>query len=218
VGAAPYPSGRFTLEPHWREDYSALVATAREKWQAVFGRAHALATRGNASQIAPRCFGCDTTYKRAAAYLADVGQVEDWGCGAGYFKRFVPEDRYRGIDLDPSAGCDQVADLATYNSETDGILLRHVLEHDLRWQSILRNAMASFRRRMVLVVFTPFVRETGARGPSASANEFPAEIHFCRGDLVREFRGAAFRLEENIRTDSPFGREHVFYLSKDGPA
>ena len=44
------------------------------------------------------------------------------------------------------------------------------------------------------------------------------EIHFCRGDLVREFRGVAFRLEENIPTDSPFGREHVFYLCKDGPA
>jgi hypothetical protein len=87
-----------------------------------------------------------------AAYLTRGGRVEDWGCGTAYFKRFVPDRCYCGIDRDPSASRDLAADLAGYTSTTDGIFLRHVLEHDPRWQSNLRNALASFRRRMVLVV------------------------------------------------------------------
>ena len=51
-------------------------------------------------------------------------------------------------------------DLADYISTPDGIFMHHVLEHDLRWRIILRNALTSFRRRMVLVVHTPFVRAT----------------------------------------------------------
>jgi glycosyltransferase involved in cell wall biosynthesis len=219
LGVAPAASGRFTLRPHWREDYAALVAAAREKWKADSGGRHTSAMRQD-NQSRPKRFGCDTTYKRAASYLSGVGRVEDWGCGSAYFKRFVPDGCYCGIDHDPSACCDQIADLATYASETDGIILRHVIEHDQGWQSILRNALASFRRRMVLILHTPFVRATTLHfcKEDSVLRQFPPEIHFCRGDLVREFRGVAFRLEENVRTDSPFGREHVFYLSKDGPA
>jgi hypothetical protein len=208
LGAAPAPAGRFTLRPHWREDYPALVGAARAQWHAA-----SESLPGQGQQIRPRRSGCDTTYKRGAAYLSGVGRVEDWGCGTAYFRRFVPAGCYWGIDRDPAACCDQTADLAGYTSATDGIFLRHVLEHDLRWRGILRNALASFRRRMVLVVATPFVRATTEHRRS----EGP-EIHFCRADLVRELRGVAFRLEENVRTDSPFGREHVFYLCKDGPA
>ena len=132
----------------------------------------------------------------------------------------MPAGSYRGIDEKPSPCCDVVADLAAYTSEADGILLRHVLEHDLRWRQPLRNAIQSFRRRMVLVVSTPFVRATEdhrkANGPGSGADV--TEIRFCRADLVREFAGCSFRLEENIATDSPFGREHVFYVAKGGPA
>src|SRR5262249_1974377 len=212
LGTAPAPAGLFALRPHWREDYPALVAAARAQWQAADGR--------DGGQARPRRPGCDTTYKRGAAYLAGVGRVEDWGCGTAYFKRFVPPGQYLGIDRDASGGCDQVADLAGYTSTTAGIFLRHVLEHDPRWRSILRNALASFRRRMVVVVHTPFVRATVEhhRTEGRTSGGSVPEIHFCRADLVREFRGVSFRLEENVQTDSPFGREHVFYLRKDGPA
>ena len=219
LGKAPATPGQFALKPHWREDYSAIVAAAREQWQ-VDSSAAPEASEGRLSPAPPRGFGCDTTFKRAAAYLSDIGHVEDWGCGTAYFKRFVPDGRYCGIDHDPLASYDKLAELATYRSTADGVLLRHVLEHDLRWQSILRNAIASFSRRMVVVVHTPFVRSTAPRarqGDPIPGDSSP-EIHFCRGDLVREFLGMPFRLEENIRTDSAYGREHVFYLSKDGPA
>jgi hypothetical protein len=113
-----------------------------------------------------------------------------------------------------------VADLADYTSTTDGLVLRHVLEHDRRWPLILRNALASFRRRMVLVVSTPFVRATAEsrRESAPDSDAKPIQIHFCRRDLVAEFDGIPFRLEENVATDSPYGREHIFYLCKDGPA
>ena len=223
LSTAPAPTGRFTLQPHWREDYSALVAAAGAGWEPERnGPAPGtdVADTSATEKPRPRRSGCDTTYKRGAAYLAGVGQVEDWGCGTAYFKRFVPAGCYRGIDHDPNACCDEVADLAGYISVTDGIFVRHVLEHDLRWRSILRNALASFRRRMLLVVYTPFVRATEdhRRVDGAAHGTSLPEIHFCRGDLVREFRDVHFRLEENLPTDSPFGREHVFYLRKDGPA
>jgi hypothetical protein len=192
------------------------VAAARAQGHAAPG---GVSTRGEYGGQARR-LDCDATYRRGAAYLAGVGLVEDWGCGAAHFKRFVPAGCYRGVDGRPSASCDVAADLAAYSSAADGIFLRHALEHDLRWRRILRNALASFRRRMVLVVSTPFVRSTeehhrvAGAAPGAS---LPA-IRFCRRDLVREFGRIPFRLEENVASGSPFGREHVFYLCKEGPA
>ena len=219
LGAAAAAAGRFLLRPHWREDYAMKVATALARWRI---ESHWPAARGDCQgrPTRPRRDGCDTTFKRGAKYLSGVGRIEDWGCGTAYFKRFVPVGCYWGIDHDPSADRDQAADLASYTSTTDGLFLRHVLEHELRWRSVLHNALASFRRRMVLVVYTPFVRATAEHHRverPAGSTSFP-EIHFCRGELVRELRGVSFRLEENIPTDSPFGREHVFYLCKDGPA
>jgi glycosyltransferase involved in cell wall biosynthesis len=219
LGEAPVAAGRFQLRPHWREDYSALVAAATARWRIESAQRPACGC-GPDGRAGRRRAGCDTTYKRAAAYLDGIGRVEDWGCGAAYFRRFVPAGCYWGVDRDPTAAADQVTDLADYTSTTDGLLLWHVLEHDRRWRSILRNALASFRRRMVLVVSTPFVRATAERllvsGLGSKAEHI--EIHFCRRDLVAEFNGIPFRLEENVATDSPFGREHVFYLCKDGPA
>jgi hypothetical protein len=219
LAQAPAATGQFTLRPHWRQDYPALVAAARAQGQcpsAAPGAAQAAAGReGPAGR-----FGCDTTYKRGAAYLAGVGLVEDWACGTAYFKRLLPEGSYRGIDPSPSLGADVVADLASYTSAADGILLHHVLEHDLRWRRILHNALGSFRRRLVLVVSTPFARATEehhqVRGPGTGV--FLPQIRFSRRDLLHEFGRIACRLEENIPTQSPFGREHVFYLCKDGPA
>ena len=211
LGQAPAPAGRFSLRPHWRQDYAAMVGAARESWRDIVGTP-AGATR-------PGQGGCDTTFKRGAAYLSRIGQVEDWGCGTAYFRGYLPAGRYRGIDQDPAADADLIANLTEHTSAPDGILLRHVLEFDRGWRSILRNALASFRRRMVLVISTPFVRATTAHHrPDATSSRTCLQIHFARGDLVREFRGLSFRLEENVRTETRSGREHVFYLSKDGPA
>jgi glycosyltransferase involved in cell wall biosynthesis len=210
---APAATGRFRLRPHWRHDYSSMVAAAGARTS--HGDSLTGASRDGSGG---KGRGCDTTYKRAAAYLAGVGLVEDWGCTGSYFRRFLPPGCYRGVATQPSGDCDRVTDLAEYTSDAAGILVRHVLEHHPRWRRILQNAIASFRRRMVLVVSTPFVRATnGSRETSLSPVQ-AAGIRFCRTDLIREFGRIPFRLEENVVTDSLFGREHVFYLSKQGPA
>lgn len=114
---------------------------------------------------APHPYGPDLTYQEAAEFL-DYGPVEDWGCGSGYAKRFFPKG-YIGID---QAGpfADIVTNLCDYTSETPGILLRHVLEHNLIWDCILINALQS-AKKVAVVLFTPVEEET--RIITATENE-----------------------------------------------
>ena len=38
--------------------------------------------------------------------------------------------------------------------------MRHVLEHNINWTKILRNAVDSFTKKMVLITFLNFTKET----------------------------------------------------------
>lgn len=101
---------------------------------------------------APQPYADETTYRIAEQWLAGL-DVEDWGCGYGWFRH-----HHRGgyLGVDGTAGfADVVADLTEYRSETPGLLLRHVLEHDTDWPKILDNAAASATEVLVVVVFTP---------------------------------------------------------------
>jgi len=42
-------------------------------------------------------YGDEVTYLIAAAFLADLAIVEDWGCGRGGFRRFCVTPTYIGI-------------------------------------------------------------------------------------------------------------------------
>ena len=101
----------------------------------------------------PRPYGGTDSYQLAVDWLADCQTVEDWGCGKGWAKALIGADRYVGVDGSRSPWADRIADLADYRSDVDGILLRHVLEHDERWADILANALASARQRIALVFF-----------------------------------------------------------------
>src|ERR1700678_713608 len=113
LGAAPAAAGRFTLSPHWRQDFTALAKSAATEWQAASRGPEDREDEGTQPARARRA-GCDTTYKRGAAYLDGIGRVEDWGCGTAYFQRFMPPDCYSGIDLAPSVSATRTVDLATY--------------------------------------------------------------------------------------------------------
>ena len=160
-----------------------------------------------------RPYGDTLTYEKAAQFLGDLATVEDWGCGWVWFRNYLKDPaRYRGIDGSPSPNADQVVDLIRYTSRVEGILLRHVLEHNPGWEAILANAVRSFTRRMVLVLFTPFSEVTRVIGYS---NELGVpDIAFAQGDLTRHFDGLEWRLEENLRTKTQYGVEHVFYLER----
>lgn len=106
----------------------------------------------------PQAFGGDTSYEIAAGWLADCLTVADWGCGKGGFRPYVPPPRqYLGFDGSQTPFASQIVDLASFKFRSEGLLLRHVIEHDYRWREILVNAGASYTRRMALILFTPML-------------------------------------------------------------
>ncbi|MGH9381140.1 MAG: hypothetical protein ACRD2Z_11075 [Thermoanaerobaculia bacterium] len=152
------------------------------------------------------------SYLIGAEFLAGCATVEDWGCGKGWFSRFRTEG-YVGVDGSASPFASKVVDLEDYTSRVDGIFMRHVLEHNYRWRKLLTNALASFRDRMVLAIFTPwssagteeikFVRDVGVPNLSLDKEE-----------LVAELRGIEWKLLELVAPKTMYGVEHVFLMWK----
>ena len=95
--------------------------------------------------------------------------------------------------------------------------MRGVLGHNPQWKSILNNALMSFEKKFVLVMFTPFVDETKILYRNTDEYSNVPTIAFCKDDIINEINkyNVDFRLEENIKNDlSEFGLEHIFYIVK----
>jgi hypothetical protein len=158
-----------------------------------------------------RLWGDDTTYRLAAEYLADADAVEDWGCGSGGFRLFC-KTHYIGVDGSATPFADKVVDLCNYTSSADGILLRHVLEHNVEWEKILHNAVNSFKKKLCIILFTPFGRKTRIMTYDAAADI--VTLSFCKNDIARHFSGCRWSLDEGIRTESYYKVEHIFFISR----
>ncbi len=159
-----------------------------------------------------KTYADETSYRLAAEFMADVGPVEDWGCGSGGFRLFCKSE-YIGVDGTKNKFVDKVVDLATYTSDAEGILLRHVLEHNPAWEKILANALRSFGKKLCIVVFTPFAEETHVIKYYKKMDV--VDISFKRDDLVNHFEGLKWTSEEDLKTDSQYGIEHIFYLERE---
>ena len=158
-------------------------------------------------------YGDDTTYVSGMAFLDGHGGIEDWGCGFAHAKAFVRKSQYTGLD-GSSGFADRIVDLTTWRSTADCIFMRHVLEHNTQWKAILGNALASFTKRMVLVVFTPYAETTRVIATTTGMTAIPVpDIAFSPDELRACFAGIRYR-EESVRTDTQYGIEHVFYLEK----
>jgi hypothetical protein len=99
-------------------------------------------------------YGPHLTYEIAEAWLKGLA-IEDWGCGYARFRE-MHEGGYLG--LDGSGGwADRIVDLreSPTTQRPEGILLRHVLEHNPDWYVVLSHAVAHFEKRLVLILFTP---------------------------------------------------------------
>jgi hypothetical protein len=169
----------------------------------------------NLSPATPSAFRyADTvTYLIAAAFTADMEEVEDWGCGAGGFKRFC-RGRYIGIDGSKTPFADKIVDLCAYTSSVDGIVIRHVLEHNYNWTEILKNAMKSFRRKLCVVLFTPFAPPEGTTEITHNREhgvDVP-DLALPRALIEEQFAGCEFVLYDNLPTPAGYGVEHVYLV------
>ncbi len=151
----------------------------------------------------------ETSYRLGMAFLDGEGDIEDWGCGTAFAKRFVTKSTYIGVDGSESEQATVKADLQTYKSDVDCIFMRHVLEHNWGWRTILANALGSFRKRMVLILFTPLgesEQRLDAEGPIP-------DLQLSRNEVMGFLDGFKVR-EEQIRSATQYGMETIFYIEK----
>ena len=151
----------------------------------------------------------DSSYRLGMAFLDGHGTIEDWGCGTAYAKRFVASSPYIGVDGSGSDYCDVKADLQDYHSVTDCIFMRHVLEHNWGWRSILRNAVDSFRYRMVLIVFTPFQEDER----KLYEQEGIPDLSLVKAEVLGYFAGLEVT-EQVIESKTEYGTETLFFVEK----
>lgn len=153
-------------------------------------------------------YGDADSYILAEKFLCGL-EIEDWGCGLCRFRDFHI-GKYHGIDGSLSPYADSVDDLRKRKSSVDGILLRHVLEHNIAWKAILKNALLSAKKTLVIVIFTPFQSRTHAIGWSKEIGV--PDIGFSIADLRSVLPKTT---EEHLNIPSPstqYGLEHLFVI------
>ncbi|OHA87802.1 MAG: hypothetical protein A3A96_00550 [Candidatus Zambryskibacteria bacterium RIFCSPLOWO2_01_FULL_39_39] len=160
-------------------------------------------------------YGDTITYKLASDFLADTKEVEDWGCGTGGFKRFY-KGKYVGIDGSKNTFVDKVADLSSYRSDVESIMMRHVLEHNYDWQNVLARAVSSFRRKFCLIIFTPFQDETSEIAHNKKYGVDVPDLAFRKEDIEKFFVGLKWRMETH-KTKTSYGVEYIYYVEKNIP-
>lgn len=163
-------------------------------------------------QITSFRYGNTITYQLGEDFLKGL-DVEDWGCGTGGFKR-LHRGGYFGIDGSKTPFVDKIADLRNYKSSAEGIYMRHVLEHNYDWEKVLKNALLSFKKRFCLVLFTPFSENARVIAQNKKHGVDVPDISFNKKGLERHFKNFKWKLTENIKTESGYGAEHVYYIEK----
>lgn len=163
-------------------------------------------------------YGDTITYEKGAEFLKDCSTVEDWGCGAGGFKRFRKDAV--GIDGSITRFADKIKDLVNYKTTCEGIFIRHVLEHNSEWKTILINALKSATKKLVIIIFTP-LNET----QSVEIVEGTAE-NKLHGIIVPNFslnkneikeiliKNSAYFILEPIVTNTQYNIETIYYITK----
>lgn len=157
-------------------------------------------------------YGNTVTYQKAEDFLRDL-EIEDWGCGTCAFKR-LHKGGYRGIDGSQTPFVDTIADLTSYTSNVDGIMMRHVLEHNYDWKRVLQNALNSFRKKLCLILFTPFADTTREIAHNKKFGVDAPTLSFAKKDLETLFQGFNWKLEENIPSSTFYGKEHIYYIER----
>lgn len=152
-------------------------------------------------------YGTADTYQMAAEWLKDCADVADWGGGTGMFRNYLPATvRYAIVDGTLQSTEQRLVDLEQHAEPADGILIRHVLDINLGWREILDNAVKAFRRRMVVITFTPDRAESRVMKMKSG---WPV-IHFNPADIRERLRPFLVR-DEVVQTSHP---ERVYFLER----
>ena len=158
------------------------------------------------------------SYKKSAEFLGDT--VEDWGCGTGWSKKYFKT--YRGIDGSPHKNVDEIVDLVNYTSDVDNILLRQVLELNVGWRKILENIKKSFRKKLCIVIFTPFSDTTKIGEVEKVLTSKGVEtgkdlnlMYFNKEDILNYFPSTEFKVtEEVIKTGQGYNQDWIIYIER----
>ncbi len=169
-----------------------------------------------AADAEPQPYGATPTYEMGAYWLKGCGNVEDWGCGKGWMRKLIEPRRYLGIDGTASPFADKVVDLADYAPSVPacGIFMRGVLEHDYRWEKILKNAVASFSYRMALVLFTPMI-DRGSKEIGFTKELGVPDLSLGHNLIMSHFEPLAFCAWRDIESPgTAYGIERIYFLEK----
>jgi hypothetical protein len=171
--------------------------------------------------IIPVAYGDPITYIEAAKFLTDCIEVEDWGCGSGGFLSYRPDAI--GVDgSDTKFATKKFVDLRNYISDCESIHMRHVLEHDHEWIKILRNALISFRRKIVITMFV--IPENGKTiplsmgGGNTGVNDDIPTLRISRNEFMDEINNTKNikTIESKVmKTGSCYGSEEIFFITKN---
>ena len=168
------------------------------------------ASHGNKPDI--KMYGSSMTYEMAAAFLNDCEVVEDWGCGRGAFTLFRKKPII-GVDGTQTPYVHKVADLQHYTSDVEGILLRHVLEHNDNWKDVLTNAINSAKKKLCIVLFIP-LSENGTEEISRAEDTNIPGLSIDKTEFLECFSHLKYVHAGRLYTDANYRNEHVFYITK----
>ncbi len=158
----------------------------------------------------PQAYGSDETYIMGAYFLNGL-DVEDWGCGKGYFST-VHTGGYVGVDGTETPFSDIVVDLRYHTSRTEGLFMRHVIEHNLEWELVLANAIKSFTRKMALVLFTPMSEKTKQIAWNAGV-EVP-DMSFSHEDIMKMVPDSVNAEWIDLQTTTQYGVERFYGFTR----
>lgn len=161
----------------------------------------------------PQPYGNSDSYQILADWMAGCDTVEDWGCGKGWMRQFVPDTvAYIGVDGSHTPFADIIVDLRHYRPDPKpcGIMIRHVLEHDHHWEMILANAVASARQRLGIALFTPMQDQTRVIDHTEVVDV--PDIGFAESDLVELFADHDWTRIDLPASPTKYGTETVYLI------
>ena len=150
----------------------------------------------------------------------DIKDLEDWGCGNCVFKEYckkLENIKYIGVDGSNTGYQDKVADLTNYKSDVDCIYIRHILEHNHEYEKILNNGLQSFKKVLILILFTPFSDdETKVINSGELSGYTIPDISFKKDELISiiEKNNCTYEKMEISNTHTQYQVENIFIIKR----